>query len=385
MRVDRGKRSGGKYAAALLMGLFATAPAIAAAAEPDQGVRLKELARPIGENTDALVGYGIVTGLAGTGDSSRNAATLQSVHNMLLRFGVNVPAGDIRTRNSAAVMVTATLPPYAQPGDKLDINVTSLGDARSLLGGTLLMTPLATFDRRIYAMAQGAVLVGGYSYDLNGNLIQKNHPTAAYVPGGAIVNRPTDNALADAGGTVVYKLFEPDFATVSRIVMALNQQLGEGRARALDAGRIRVVAPPSADGNLVRFLAEVESTVVVPDVPARVVVNERTGTVVAGSHVIISPVTITHGNLSVAISTDFFVSQPSFVIETGEGVRTQVIPDTTVDVSEEVPMSVSMPNGSKVGDLVVALNKVHATSRDIITILQGIKRAGALHAELIIQ
>jgi flagellar P-ring protein FlgI len=382
--MDCRKRPARTCAGALLIALLVHA-ALAPAAEPDEGVRLKELARPISENTDALVGYGIVTGLAGTGDSTRNAATLQSVHNMLLRFGVNVPADKVRTRNSAAVMVTATLPPYAQPGDKLDINVTSLGDARSLVGGTLLLTPLATFDRRIYAMAQGAVLVGGYSYDLNGNLIQKNHPTAAYVPGGASVNRPTDNALADSGGTVVYKLFEPDFATVSRIATALNRRFGDGRATALDAGRIRILAPPSANGNLVRFLAEVESTVIVPDVPARVVVNERTGTVVAGSKVIISPVTITHGNLSVAISTDFFVSQPSFVIDTGDGVRTQVVPDTTVDVSEEVPMSVSLPNGSKVGDLVVALNKVHATSRDIITILQGIKRAGALHAELIIQ
>lgn len=361
-----------------------------AAIKADQRVRIGDLARLASVKDHAIVGYGIVTGLAGTGDSMRNAVTLQSVHNMLMRFGVNVKSDALRARNSAAVMVTATLPPYSEAGDKLDVNVTSIGDARSLLGGTLVLTPLAAPDRSIYAMAQGPVSVGGYSYDMNGNLVQKNHPTAAYIPNGATVSRQVKTPIIDDAGTVLYKLYEPNFETANRIVDSLNAALGAGAARAKDAARVEVYVPEGKRNDLVRYLTRVEGTEVVPVTPARVVVNERTGMVVSGGNVVISPVTITHGNLSVAIRTEYSVSQPTIVgsyITGGSlpNVQTQVVPNTTVNVTEELPVSVSLPTGSKVEDLVTALNKVKATSRDIITILQGIKRAGALHAELVIQ
>ncbi|TQV73406.1 flagellar basal body P-ring protein FlgI [Exilibacterium tricleocarpae] len=365
-------------------------PGVALEAQPPGGVRLKDLARLATETDNAVVGYGIITGLAGTGDTARNTATLQSVRNMLLRFGVNVPADKVRTRNAAAVMVTATLPAYAQRGDKLDVNVTSLGDARSLVGGTLMLTPLAMADSDIYAFAQGPVSVGGFSYDLNGNLIQKNHPTAAYITSGATVDRSVQTVIIDASRSILYKLHEPDFETANRIVQSLTALLGEGQVKALDAARVQVSVPAAQAVDIVPFLTRVEGVEVVPDTPARVVVNERTGTVVSGGNVVISPITITHGNLNVAISTEFFVSQPlivgSAVVDSDlSGIGTQVVPETTVEVTEELPLSVALPPGSKVADLVTALNKVKATSRDIITILQGIKRAGALHAELVIQ
>jgi flagellar P-ring protein precursor FlgI len=365
--------------------LFMTLSPQAAAAVEGAGVRIKDLCRLTTARDNSLVGYGIVTGLAGTGDSARSGATLQSIKNILLGFGVNVPVNEVRSLNAAAVMVTATLPPYAQQGDKLDINVSSMGDARSLLGGTLLLTHLTGADRKIYALAQGPLSVGGFSYDLNGNLIQKNHATAASVPGGAIVERGADTVLLDADGALHFNLYEPDFATASRVVDALDKVLGTGKAQALDAARIKVTVPQSERTDVVGFLSRIESATVTPDLPARVVVNERTGTVVAGGDIRIAPVTISHGDLNVAISTEFTVSQPFLVVDTGRGVRTEVVPQTDISVDEEAPINVSLPSQSTVGELVAALNKVKASSRDIITILQGIKRAGALHAELIIQ
>lgn len=350
-----------------------------------EGVPLKELSRLGSAKDNALVGYGIVTGLAGTGDSSRSAPTLQSIKNILLRFGVNVPVDTVRSRNSAAVMVTTMLPAYAQPGDKLDVNVSSMGDARSLVGGTLLLTHLIGPNDEIYALAQGPVSVGGFSYDLNGNMVQKNHPTAASIPGGAMVERDVNTQLMAADGYVQYILHDPDFATAGRIANSLNQELGVGRAQAIDAARIRIRVEPEDRNNMVAFLTRVESISVIPDLPSRIVVNERTGTVVSGGDVRISPVTITHGDLRVAISTEYVVSQPFLVRNTGAGVRTQVVPNTSVEVVEDTPINVSLPNETSVADLVSALNKVKASSRDVITILQGIKRAGALHAELIIQ
>lgn len=368
------------------IGLLLLASALMHSAQATtRGIPLKELGRLAAAKDNAIVGYGIVSGLAGTGDSARSAPTLQSIKNILLRFGVNVPVDEVRSRNSAAVMVTATLPAYAQPGDKLDVNVSSLGDARSLVGGTLLMTHMIGPNDEIYALAQGPVSVGGFTYDLNGNMIQKNHPTAAAIPGGATVERDVNTQLLAADGYVQYILFDPDFATASRIAANLNQTLGIGAAQAVDAARIRIRVDPLDRLNLVEFLTKVESISVVPDMPSRIVVNERTGTVVSGGDVRISPITITHGDLRVAISTEYVVSQPYLVRTTGSGVHTQVVPNTTVEVVEDAPINVSLPNETSVADLVSALNKVKASSRDVITILQGIKRAGALHAELIIQ
>lgn len=351
----------------------------------ETGVRIKELSRIADEHDNAIVGYGLVTGLAGTGDSARSFQTMQSLRNLLRRFDVVVPEGQVRSRNTAAVMVTATLPAYSQPGDKLDVNVTSLGDARSLLGGTLVLTHLVGPDSSTYALAQGPVSVGGFKYDLNGNVVQKNHPTAATIPAGATVERTAGTALLTREGKIWYVLHDPDFTTASRIAEALNDRLGPGRAKAVDAARVWVTTSATDQANLVAFLTRIENTVVTPDRPARVVINERTGTVVSGGDVRISQTTISHGDLKVEIDTEFFVSQPLLVRQTGPGVRTQVVPQTTIQVVEQEPISVSLPKDTSVADLVAALNKVKATSRDIITILQAIKRAGALHAELIIQ
>ena len=367
----------------LTLGLVALGPAWAQS--PGDGIRIRELARLAGAKENSLIGYGLVTGLARTGDSPRSEATLQSIRNTLLRYGVNVPLDMVRSRNAAGVMVTTTLPAYAQPGDKLDVNVTSIGDARSLVGGTLLLTHLIGADQQVYALSQGPVSVGGFSYDLNGNLVQKNHPTAASIPDGATVERNVPTQMVDGRGAVRYVLHEPSFATASRVASSINA-LGAGVfAKALDAAVVEVSLPPGSQDNVVAYLTQIEDARVTPVFPSRVVVNERTGTVVSGGNVQISPVSITHGDLNVSIRTEFLVSQPSFVFRTGPGVRSVVVPDTTIDVDEEEPIELDLPNGSTVGELVSALNKVKATSRDVITILQGIKRAGALHAELIIQ
>lgn len=369
----------------LILGVVAFNPSDTYAVEPDSGVRVKELSRVKGVRDNALVGYGIVSGLAGTGDSLRSEATFQSISNLLQSFGVNVLPNQIQSRNAAAVMVASKLPAFSQPGDELDVNVTSIGDARSLVGGTLLLTHLSGPDGKIYALAQGPVSVGGFKYDLNGNVVQKNHPTAAHIPSGAHVERATNTQLTDDQGQLQYILFNPDFTTANRVVESMNASFGDSIAHAIDAGRVAVQVPENYQSNLVSFLTKAENLLVEPDRRAKVVINERTGTVISGGDVRLSQVSITHGDLKVSINTEYIVSQPVFVRETGSDVRTQVVPDTTIEVTEVEPISVSMPNNTSVTDLVAALNKVRASSRDIITILQGVKRAGALHAELIIQ
>ncbi|MDH5228501.1 MAG: flagellar basal body P-ring protein FlgI [Gammaproteobacteria bacterium] len=353
--------------------------------EIDLTIRIKELGRIAEARDNMLVGYGLVTGLAGTGDSTRSAATYQSVANVLKAFGVNVVPKQVRGRNVASVMVTAILPPFAGSGDKLDVNITSMGDARSLVGGTLLRAHLIGPGGRIFALAQGQISVGGFSYDLNGNLVQKNHPTAGYVPNGAIVEQSAQTTLVNDEGFIEFVLANPDFTTSSRIVEALQQAFGQSLAKASNAGRIQIRVPRQDRNNVVGFITKIENTKVQPDVSAKVVVNERTGTVVAGGNVKISPVSITHGDLNVSISTDYSVSQPMFVRQSGSDVRTAIVPKSTLEVKEDDPLLVSLSGHSTVMDLVTALYQVKASSRDIITILQSIKRAGSLHAEIIIQ
>ncbi len=370
---------------------------VALASAPDAGlsanlesIRLKDLGRIEGVRDNPLIGYGLVTGLAGTGDSSRSRATLQSVANMLLQFGVTVTTDQINSRNVAAVMVTATLPAFSRPGDKLDVNVSSLGDARSLVGGTLLMTPLNGPDRKIHALAQGPVSVGGFKYDLNGNVVQKNHPTAGNVPAGAIVELGASTYVIEEQNVITILLFEPDFTTASRIATSLNASFSRDTAKAMDAERVEMKVSDSERDNLVELLSRIENVTITPDQRAKVIVNERTGTVVSGGDVRISMVTVSHGDLKVSIVTDYLVSQPTFVQQTfvqqtGPGIRTAVVPSTRIDVKENEGGSISLPAGTTVADLVTALNKIKTSTRDVITILQGIKRAGALHAELIIQ
>jgi flagellar P-ring protein precursor FlgI len=351
------------------------------------GIRLKDLSRLQTERPNLLVGYGVVTGLAGTGDSSNSKLTNQSISNVLSNLGINIAPEAVRSRNVAVVMIATSLPRYSQPGDLLDINVTSRGDARSLVGGTLLMTPLKGPDGQVYALAQGALSVGGYKYDLNGNVVQKNHPTAGNVPNGATVEKAVPDALLRGSGVVEYVLFEPDITTVTRIVNAINTTYGQTLATPIDPGRFEVRIPDSSRNGGFDFLARTENLVVTPDTRARVVVNERTGTVVSGGDVNISQTTISHGDLIVAITTDYQVSQPFayFGAVNSPDVRTEVVPQTSVKATEPTSVAVNLPKDTTVAELVAALNRVKASSRDIITILQGLKTAGALHAELVIQ
>ncbi|MDA9368093.1 flagellar basal body P-ring protein FlgI [Flavobacteriaceae bacterium] len=350
--------------------------------------RLKDIARIEGARSNDIVGYGIVVGLAGSGDSPRSKATMQSVTNALLQFGINIPADDVNTRNVAAVIITATLPPFSQPGDQIDVNVSSLGDARSLVGGTLLMAPLRAVNDKVYALAQGQVSVGGFQFDFNGNLVQKNHPTVGMIPGGASVERGTIDDLVSEDDTVNVLLNEPDFTTASRLKTALSEKLGENSVTAIHAGKVSV-AIDRGTTDIVQLIMEIENVEITPDQVARVVINERTGTVISGGNVEIGEVTISHGEIRVIISTDYQVSQPNLgnfnVGGTAPGVRTVVVPDTEIDVSEQVAEAVDLPSGTSISDLVTALRQIKTSTRDVITILQGIKRAGALHAQLIIQ
>jgi len=348
-------------------------------------VRLKDLLRVEASRDNQLIGYGIVTGLAGTGDSQSANATKQSISNTLRKFGVNVDARLLRSRNSASVMITANLPPYAQAGDKIDVNVTSMGDARSLVSGTLLLTHLVGSDNQIYALTQGPLSVGGYRYDTYGNVVQKNHMTTAQIPGGATIEKTLNNRLTDVDHMMNFILHEPDFTTARRISRILNKHFGQHTAKTINAAHIKIAVPQSYHHDVVDFIAEVESLRVKPDARAVVVVNERTGTVVSGGNVRVSKVNITHGDLKVAIRTKFEVSQPIKVFASDVNASTVVVPNTQLEVDEQLGFNVNLPNDSSVSDLVAALNKVKASSRDIITILQAIKRSGALHADLIIQ
>lgn len=348
-------------------------------------VRLKTIAHLSGLQENPITGYGLVIGLAGSGDSRRNKDTTQAIANLLQSFGVNVNPNDINSRNTATVIITATLPNFAHQGDKLDINVSSLGDAKSLLGGTLLATPLKGPDNQIYALAQGPLSIGGFKYDLFGNVVQKNHPTAGLIPGGAIVEKTLENELISKEGDVHLILNHADFTTADHVEEAINKKFGPHTAHARGAQDIKINPPPNTRGHLIRFISQLENINIIPDNIPTVVVNERTGVVVAGSHVKIDAVTISHGNLKIAISTDYNVSQPTLVSNVSRHVKTTVTPSTSIHVKEPEATSVKLPKGATIGDLIESLIQVRTSTRDIIAILESLKRSGALHAELIVQ
>ena len=348
--------------------------------------RLKDIGRLEGWRDNPLVGYGLVTGLAGTGDSLRNKTTRQSIANMLSRFDVSMTVDQVQSRNVASVMITASLPAIANIGDKLDVTVTSIGDARSLVGGLLLLAPLKGPDGKVYGLAQGPLSVGGYSYDLNGNVVQKNHPTVGNIPNGASVEIPLGGRVLNNNGSIRYLLANPDYTTANRVVAAINSELKANLAQAIDGGRVEIQVPQDQQGvRLVSLLTRLENLSIQPDKRLRVVVNERTGIVVAGGDVKIDPVTITHGDLKISIVTDNLVSQPLLVSDTGPDVRTEVVPRTRITVQEDNSVSIQSPVSNTVADLVQVLGKMKVTPREMIAILQGIKTAGALPAELIIQ
>lgn len=369
----------------LMLALFLFALAGVAQAQDARSARLKDVARVAGVRENPLTGYGLVFGLSGSGDSSRNRATLQSVANTLRGFGVNVSGQDLASRNVAAVLVTAKLPAFAEPGQLLDVQVASAGDARSLNGGTLMLAPLMGPDGKVYAIAQGSLSVGGYQFEAITASVQKNHPTVGWIPAGATVERAVPLGVAGDGSQLSILLNEPDFTTAQRIAAALSREVPGPTVRAEHAGKI-TVDYGTAPANLVAEIARIENVMVSPQRKSRVVVNERTGTVVAGGDVRLGQVSISHGELRIEISTTYSVSQPSGVfIRPSESIGSVVVPESRIDVNEGVAPIVTVPEGATVADLISALRAIHLSTRDVIAVLQSIKAAGALDGELLIQ
>ncbi|HWB32389.1 MAG TPA: flagellar basal body P-ring protein FlgI [Acidobacteriaceae bacterium] len=340
--------------------------------------RIKDIASVEGVRDNQLVGYGIVVGLHGTGDSQQTGFSTQTLASMLLRMGVSVPATAIRVQNLAAVFVSATLPPFARPGSQIDITVSSAGDATSLEGGVLLMTPLYGADGRIYAQAQGPLVVGGYSISVNGNTRQLNQPTTARVPLGALVERGVAVPL-EGMDHVTLLLDQDDFKSAEAMAASIDKELGSNAAHVVDSGTVEVRV--AAGEEVPALLARIEA-IEVPFYPhAKVVVNERTGTVVIGGSVVLQPVSILHGGLAVNIVSNFEVSQPA-PFSTG---TTQVVQQTRVAAQDKPVNRIELKQGATVDDLVRSLQTIGASSRDVISILQAMKSAGALEADLEVQ
>jgi flagellar P-ring protein FlgI len=350
-----------------------------------QTTRVKDLGKLQGWRENALVGYGIATGLAGTGDSPTNRATRQALSNVFSQFNLSIPPDQIQARNVAVVMVSASLPTFAREGDRLDVTVASTGDAKSLVGGSLLLTPLKAANGRTYALAVGPLSVGGYRYDANGNVTQKNHPTVGSIPDGATVEVGVQTQVLGSADNVTFVLSEADYTTAQRVAAAINRQLGQGLAQAVDASGIEIKVTPADRQQLVNYLARIENVTVEPDRRAKVVINERTGTVVAGGDVKLSQVAISHGDLKINIVNQNVASQPSNLIGSGLGVRTALVTNTRIDVDEQNGPGFLATTSPSVADLVQSLNKLKTNTRDVISILRAIKAAGALHAELVVQ
>lgn len=341
--------------------------------------RIKDVATVEGIRDNQLVGYGIVVGLRGTGDSSQTVFPLQTLISTLQRMGVNLPqsaaTSSLRVQNMAAVFIAATLPPFARPGNKLDVTVSSAGDARSIEGGLLLMTPLYGPDGQIYAQAQGPLVLGGYSVSSNGNTRALNHPTTGRIPSGAIVERTVPFDLSHLRKLSLL-LNDPDFRTAEMMAASVNKQLGRNIAHSVDSRRVEIDAGPDED--IPDLLARVEAVEVEVFPRAKVVVNERTGTVVIGGDVRLEPVSILQGGLVVDVISEFQVSQPNSF---GTGT-TQVVQQTTVQAQDKPANRIELREGATVDELVQSLQEIGATARDIISILQAMKQAGALEAEL---
>jgi flagellar P-ring protein precursor FlgI len=350
-----------------------------------QEVKVRDIARIAGVRDNPLTGYGLVFGLSGSGDSARNRATVQSVANTLRNFGVQVDLTDLSSRNVAAVLVTAKLPAFAEPGQQLDVQVASAGDARSLTGGTLMLAPLSGPDGKVYAIAQGAISVGGYQFEAITASVQKNHPTVGWIPSGATVERASSLGVVGDGHSLQVLLNEPDFTTANHIASAINAALPGSLARAEHAGKVSVsFNAPVTD--TVAQISRIENVLVSRERRARVVINERTGTVVAGGDIRLGQVSISHGELRVEISTRYSVSQPDGLLSRpGDGVRSIVVPESRIQTREDIAPVVSVAEGATVAELISSLRTIKLSTRDVIAVLQSIKAAGALDGELIIQ
>ncbi len=349
-------------------------------AAPAHAERIKDLAQVGGVRGNALVGYGLVVGLDGSGDRTSQAPfTVQSLKNLLGELGVNVPANvNPQLKNVAAVAIHAELPPFAKPGQTIDITVSSVGNAVSLRGGSLLMAPLKGADGQVYAIAQGNLVVGGFgAQGKDGSRVSVNIPSVGRIPNGATVERALPDVFG-GDGEITLNLHQNDFTTVSRMVTALNAAFGDGSARAVDGGTVAVQAPTEA-GARIGMLARIENVEVSPGTaPARVVVNSRTGTVVIGSQVRVSPAAITHGSLTVTVSESAQVSQPNAL----SGGQTTVVPQSTITASNEGSRMFRFNGGATLDEIVRAVNEVGAAPGDLIAILEALKQAGALSADL---
>lgn len=364
----------------LLLGLTAVvgSPVMA------QSVPLSTLGRFDGWRENSLIGYGLVTGLAGSGDTRRSEVTRQALKNVLSRLGTSVTEDQISSRNVAVVIVTARLPASANVGDRIDATISSVGDARSLAGGTLLMTPLLGPDGKPYALAQGALVTGGHHFENDLNSQQRNYPTSAILQSGATIERSVNAAILGAGGALTFFLNDPSFGTARRVADAINARFGARLAEARSADEVRI-AYAGSRGDLTGFAADIQSVLVEPERSARVVINERTGTIVAGGDVVISSVVISQGDIRVTVTGDRTASQPSFIDGFAGDVRSLVVTNSRLEVNQVANDAVvSFPNTS-VADLVEGLNRARVSTRRTISILQAIKAAGALHADLIVQ
>jgi flagellar P-ring protein FlgI len=339
--------------------------------------RVKDIAFFEGVRENQLTGFGLVVGLNGTGDRSQTVFSVQALANLMERSGISINPDQVRVKNVAAVLLSATLPPSIRQGGKIDVTVSSLGDATSLQGGVLIQAQLKAANNLEYAVAQGQIVLGGFSGGGGGNRVQQNHPTGGRIPNGALVVR---DVLVDFTGKTQLNLVlhQNDFTTASRVVRAVNESAGENISRAVDGRTIEIKVPANYSNRVIEFMSLVESAAMEVDLPARVVINEKTGTIVLGKDVRISEVSIMHGSLSLQVGTVYNISQPEGFSK-GE---TTVVPDTTVSVQEEKGKTLTLQNGASIEEIVKALNAIGAGPRDIIAIIQAIKAQGALQAEL---
>jgi flagellar P-ring protein precursor FlgI len=354
---------------------------VALAQSEDHKVLIRDVASVEGIRNNSLVGYGLVVGLKGTGDKQQTYFTIQTLASILQRMGVEIPPSVVQTtvqvKNVAAVFVTASLPPFARPGMPLDVIVSSAGDARSLDGGLLLLTPLYAADGQVYAAAQGPLVVGGYSVGSGGNSKQMNHPTVGRIPNGALIERDGSLDLTKLQHLSLL-LNEASFTTVEEVAAVIDHELGSPAANVIDSRRVEIQTPVPGNTNLPALLARIENLEVRVRRKAKVVVNERTGTVVLGQDVRLGAVSILHGSFSIEVTTTYSASQPNAL---GAG-QTVVLPETRIKASDSPARNLELNEGASVEELVTRLQAIGATARDVVSILQAIKAAGALEAEL---
>jgi flagellar P-ring protein precursor FlgI len=367
------------FVAILIRNITLLAVSVLLVVSSAHAARLKDIADIEGVRGNQLLGYGLVVGLNGTGDGRMTDFTPKSISNMLEKMGLRVDPMAVRVKNVAAVMVTAELPPFARAGSKIDITLSSMGDAKSLQGGTLLFTPMKGADGNTYVVGQGAVELGGFAVSEGGDSAQKNHPTVAVIPGGGVVERAIPFDLFQSKKVRIV-LRRADFTTMTRVVAALNRRMGRQSAVAVDSGAVEIALDAQGQFDPVALVAQLEQVEVEQDVGAKVIVNERTGTVIMGEKVTINKVALAHGNLNIAIRSETEVVQPNALA----GGTTAAVTNNDINVGEDVKALQIVGGEVTLGDVVTALNELGATPRDLIAIFTALKAAGALNADLVV-